>query len=439
MNNAAIANYRSEFARVEPQLPGAGLAWLRDLRQRAMQRFDAQGLPTTRNEAWKYTDVGPLARRSFPLRSEISQLSLAAIESYLLPRARDNGYRLVFVDGRYSRELSSGPGHTHGVQIKSLAEAVEHSPELVKDRLGRVADTTQGFAALNAALFSDGVFLHLESGTTVTEPIELVYVASGVTAAAAQLRNLIVAETRSRATIIETYIGLGDESHLTNAINEISLGDDAQIEHYQLEQESSASYHIRETSVRQQRASAYTAHAFHSGARLARNEIRVTLDGEDAACTLNGLYLGRARQHIDIYTWIDHRQPRGISREFFKGILSGHARGIFSGRTVVHPDAQKTDAQQLHHSLLLSDEAEADSRPQLEIYADDVKCGHGATVGQLDDDALFYLRSRGIDDVGARNLLIHAFAADVIQRMTLAPIRKQLEKQVDAQFLHPSS
>ncbi len=440
MSDAASNHYRSEFERMADHLPGARMAWLHEFRQQALREFDAKGLPTTRDEAWKYTDVGPVARRGFSLREPTAPVSLAALESYLLPRAPSAGYRLVFVDGRYSRALSSGPDHTHGGQIKSLAEAIEHSPDLIKDRLGGLADaTTQGFAALNSALFSDGVYLHLDSGTAVVEPIELVYVASGEAATTAQLRNLIIAEDNSRATIIETYIGLGDAPLLTNALSEISLGDGAEIEHYQMEHEAAGSYHIRESRIQQNRASHYTAHIMHGGARLARNEIRVALDGEDAQCILNGLYLGRARQHLDIYTWIDHRQPGGTSRQFFKGILEGHARGVFSGRTVVHPAAQKTDAQQINHNLLLSDEAEADSRPQLEIYADDVKCAHGATVGQLDPDALFYLRSRGLSEHDAHALLIHAFASDVIQRMTLEPLRKQLEQTMSARFLHAST
>jgi Fe-S cluster assembly protein SufD len=269
----------------------------------------------------------------------------------------------------------------------------------------------------------------------VHEPVHLLFIASAAAPSVAQPRNLIVAGEDSRVTLIESYVTLNEGEYFTNAVTEIVAGKNAVVEHYKLERESEQAYHVAGIHVRQERDSRYTSHNVAAGGRLVRNDIRVALDGEGAECTLNGLTLARGRQHVDNHTRIDHFKPRGTSHEWYKGVFDGNSRGVFSGLVRVHPDAQKTDAQLTNNNLLLSDGAEADSRPQLEIYADDVKCAHGSTVGQLDPDALFYLRSRAVDEALARNMLIYGFASDILTRMNLAPVRAQLEDQLSQRWL----
>jgi len=340
-------------------------------------------------------------------------------------------HQLVFVDGRFAPSLTASARLPSGIEVMSLAEAIGRFPDRVEPWLGRSAGPERnGFAALNAAFLRDGVFIRLARGTELEAPVHLLFLTSGAPDSVVYVRNLIVAEAGSRASVIESYAALADAIGLTNSVTEIVLEPGAQLEHYRLGREAAAAYHVGSTDVHLARDSRYTSHSIALGGRIVRHELYASLDAEGAECTLNGLYVTHGRQHVDNHTRIDHHKPRGMSREWYKGVLDGQSRAVFSGRVVVHPQAQHTDAEQANHNLLLSENAEADSRPQLEIYADDVKCAHGATVGNLDPDALFYLRSRGLDDAHARSLLVYAFAGDVLKRIRLAPLRAHLEQQL---------
>jgi Fe-S cluster assembly protein SufD len=423
--------YRRDYVQREARLPGQGLPWLRAQRRQALEYFMDTGFPTFQHEDWKYTDVRPIAKRRFVPADGVGHVDAAALAPYALP-----GHQLVFVDGRYQPALSRLGPLPDGARLLSLGEALARDPALVEGRLGACAGPARhGFAALNSALLQDGAVVYLHAGTVLEEPIHLLFVSTGAPDAAAYPRNLIVAEAGSQATVIESYLGRDGGPTLTDALSEVTLEPGAALEHYRLEREAESGYHIGATHVRLARDSRYSSHAVALGARLARHELYAALEAEGAECALNGLYVGRGRQHLDQHTRIDHCRPRGTSRELYKGVLDGEARGVFSGRVVVHPDARKSDAEQANHNLLLSDTAEADSRPQLEIYADDVKCAHGSSTGSLDPDQLFYLRSRALDEALARNLLVYAFARDVLARMRLAPLRLALERQFAGRLL----
>jgi Fe-S cluster assembly protein SufD len=422
-----------DFRQIESALPGRNAPWLRAQRAAALETFRETGFPTLRHEDWKYTDVRPIAQRRFQVVGPNAMPDAAALKPHTLAE-----HQLVFVDGRFVPGLSTSARLPVGVEVMSLAEALTRAPDRLEPWLGRYAAPGQnGFAALNAAFLQDGVFIHLARGTAFEAPLHLLFLASGAADSLAYVRNLIVAEAGSRASIIESYAALKDATGLTNSVTEIAIEPGAQIEHYRIGREGEAANHIGSTHAHLARDSRYTSHSIAFGGRIVRHELYVTLDGEGAECALNGLTVTRGRQHMDNHTRIDHRQPRGTSRERYKGVLDDQSRAVFSGRIVVHPQAQHTDAEQANHNLLLSADAEADSRPQLEIYADDVKCAHGATVGSLDADALFYLRTRGLDAAHARSLLVYAFASDVLARINLAPLRAELERQLAGRLALP--
>lgn len=422
-----LERYRTDFQRMGSGLPGQ-FPWVKDLRTKGLDGFVKAGFPTRRNEDWKYTDVRGIEQRSFaPARMEPA-LDLDALAPYLLADAE----RLVFVDGCFAAHLST-PG-TAG--LTNMAAALEAGTEALQGYFGRYAIADgPGFVGLNTAFMADGAYLHLGRGLIVERPIHLLYVSTGAADIVAHVRNLIVAEEGSRAVVVESYVALGDRAYWTNAVTEVVVGRNAAVEHYKLEQESEQSYHTASIYVQQERDSRYTSHFVATGGLIARNELQVRLDAEGAECELNGLYLTRGQQQIDNHTRIEHVKPHCTSRELYKGVLDGQSRGVFSGRVVVHKNAQATDARQTNNNLLLSESAEADSRPQLEIYADDVKCSHGSTVGTLDADALFYLRSRAIDEAQARSLLVYAFAGDVLDRMQLKAVRARVEGQLAARLL----
>lgn len=428
-----LGSFLEDFRQVERTLPGRHAPWLRAQRVAALEAFRARGFPTLRDEDWKYTDARPIAQRRFRLGGPRLTPDAGALAPYTLA-----GHQLVFVDGHFIPALSTVSGLPAGVEVASLAEALAQTPERLEPWLGRYAEPGRdGFAALNAAFLQDGAFIRIAPGTALDAPLHLLFVAGGAADSLTYVRNLIVAEAGAALRVIESYVGLTDSTGLTNSVTEIALEPGAQIEHYRLGREGEAAYHIGSTHAHLSRDSRYTSHCIALGGRIVRHGLYATLDGEGAECALNGLTVTRGRQHVDNHTRIDHRQRRGTSRELYKGVLADQSRAVFSGRIVVHPQAQYSDAEQANHNLLLSAGAEADSRPQLEIYADDVKCAHGATVGSLDADALFYLRTRGLDAAHARSLLVYAFAADVLARLRLAPLRAQLEEQLALRLALP--
>lgn len=425
--NTAKETYLDVMGAAEKGLAGAP-SWLRELRRGAAARFAEIGFPTPREEEWKYTDVTPIVQVGFkPAAEAVNGMGPARLEGLWFENLPS--HRLVFVNGHYSKKLSTPGAWPKGVTVMSLAEALRDQAHRLEPYLGcYVPEKIHGFAALNTALFTDGAYIHLGRGARLAKPIHLLYVSAGAADPLLfQPRNLVVAEEDSQAVLIENYVAVGEASYFTNALTEVVVGPHAMIEHYRLQEEGASAYHIGGLHVHLDRDGRFTAHGIDLGGRLVRNDLRSVLDAEGAECHLNGLYVIGGRQHVDNHTHIDHAKPRGTSREFYKGVLDGRSRAVFHGRVMVRPDAQHTDAQQVNNNLLLSRDAEADTKPQLEIYADDVKCSHGATVGQLDPDALFYLRSRAVDEAAARDLLTYAFARDVLSRIGLEPVRSQLE------------
>jgi Fe-S cluster assembly protein SufD len=401
-------DYLATFAEVE-KAGHSEPAWLRERRQQAMERFLQLGFPTTRDEEWRFTNVAPIARTRF---------EPAPAADVKAPRifADQDCVRLVFVNGRLASQPSGVP-----LVAASLREALH---DLGPQTLGA---GDQAFAALNTALFQDGAYIRIPRGTVVERPIHVIFVSTANGAPTiSHPRNLYVIEPEARATIIESYTGLGGRAYFTNAVTEIAAGEGAVVDHYKFQDELVDSYHIATLAVRQARGSNFTSNSLSFGGALARNDVNATLS-EGSECTLNGLYLAGSAQHVDNHTTIDHANPHAASHELYKGILDGRSRAVFNGRIIVRKDAQKTDAKQTNKNLVLSEDATINTKPELQIFADDVRCTHGATVGQLDPEAIFYLRSRGIGEREARRMLTLAFARDVIDRVKVDPLRERLE------------
>ncbi len=413
---------------------GTATTWLGRLRGEAIARFAELGFPTTRLEEWKYTSVAALAQVPFQPTEPISSRVAQALD--LRDLHLDGSVELVFVNGHYAGALSTPRALPAGVTVTPLAHALAERLELVESHLGRYADHREhAFTALNTAFVADGAFVHLRRGSVLDVPIHLVFVSvAGAEPAMICPRNLIVAEENSEATVIESYIGRTDAAYFTNAVTEVVVGPNASITHAKLQEEATDAFHVATIEAYQHAASRFTSQAVSLGAALARTDINTVMDAEGTECTFDGLYVAGGRQHVDHHTTIDHRKPHGTSRELYKGVLDGRATAVFNGKVYVRPNAQKSDAQQMNKNLLLSDDAVINTKPQLEIFADDVKCSHGATIGRLSDDALFYLRTRGIDAVTARHLLIYAFANELIGRIRVAALRDRLERVLRARL-----
>ncbi len=431
----------SAFRALEAGGSLGGPPWLRDLRRQAIARFAERGLPTPRDEEWKYTSIAPIAAAQFDLEPAgvAARADDGLTDEAIAPFCVSPGWsRLVFVDGRYSAKLSAIRPLSHA-RIESLAEALIIDAEMLRPHLIRSApaEATDAFAALNAAFWRDGALIHLPAGARVAEPIHLLFIATAVGPARIDHpRSLIVLERESRATLIESHITLASDTPcLTNATTDIVVGPGAELDHYTLQLENDeGAFHVGRAHVRQARESRVESCAVTFGGRLVRNEVRARLEAEAAACTLNGLFVIGGRQHVDTHTVVDHVAPGATSRQLYKGILDGRARGVFNGRVIVRPGANGTDAHQMNKNLLLSDEVEVDSKPQLEIFADDVKCSHGAADGQPAGDAVFYLKSRGLDEEAARTLLTFGFANEVLARIRVEPLRARLETLLTARL-----
>lgn len=431
------STYDAAFRALQEKLDGLEPSWLSRLRQSAMSRFEQLGFPTTDDEEWKYTNIAPIAKTRFeqapePRGSE-GRLNAAQLEPFLYEEAR--GSRLVFVNGFYRSELSSLEALPEGTVALNLSDALRSDvyAEVVREQLARSADPNRNaFTALNTAFLSSGAFLLIPKGLRVESPIHLLFLSTPLSADAlfSFPRVLVVAEEGSEATVIESYASVAEGVHLTNAVVEVVLSANARIEYYKVQRESQQAFHIATTAVDMGRGSSFDSTAITMGARLARHDIAVTLDAEGAECWVDGLYIVGTGQHADTHSLIDHKQPHCISHQLYKGILDGKSRAVFNGKVFVREGAQKTDAMQKNKNLLLSDEARVDTKPQLEIFADDVKCAHGATVGQLEEEELFYLVSRGLSPELARNLLTYGFAEEVIAKIKVESIKAQLDEAV---------
>lgn len=421
--------YLEQFAQLAKETVGE-LPWVRALRQRGMEQFTELGFPTARDEEWKYTDVTPITTTAFQpaarasggvTREAIAREHLATLQC---------GTRLIFVNGFFSEQLSSIADLPAGVKVANLARLFKTGKQAIGCHLGRYARVEgHPFVALNTAFFQDGALVEIAPGCTLEEPILVVFIAMmDDSSMVSHPRNLYRFGAESRATIIESYLSLGEGAYFTNAVSELVVAEGATIEHYKLQQENEQAFHIATLQAVQARGSHLLAHNVSFGGAIARNDINVVLDGEGAECDLGGLFIATGRQHVDNHTMIDHAQPHCSSRELYKGILSDQSVGVFNGKILVRQDAQKTDASQRNNNLLLSEDAAINSKPQLEIYADDVRCKHGATVGQISREALFYMRSRGISQEAARDLLIYGFAGELFDSMTWVTVRSRLEQ-----------
>ena len=413
------------YATFSAKAPSA--EWLKPLRQRALARFLELGFPTTRLENWRNTNVSAIAKTQFEL-SEAARVVDETVAGANAIRRSAEGSRIVFIDGHYAESLSS-VSKDDGVIVTSLATAVNEHRDLVEPRLGSAASFEgHAFAALNAAMLEDGAFVYIPDGVAVSGPIHLLFVSTRQEGPRiANVRNLIVAGENSQVKIIERYEGSSESSRLTLSGTEVLLGAASVVELYKVQQEPDDAFHISTLHVRHERDSRFTHSSISLGAAIARNDLFVELGGEGAGCVLDGLYIVEGSQHVDHHTEIDHAKPHCDSVELYKGVLDGRSRGVFDGRIVVRKDAQKTNSAQTNNNLILSELAIIDTKPQLEIYADDVKCTHGSTIGQLDEEAMFYLRSRGIDRNDARNLLIYAFASEVVGRIRVKALREELQ------------
>ncbi len=403
----------------------SGAPWLGDLRRAGFDHYRGLGLPTPRTEAWKYTNLRGLARIGFlPTAADTAVTEIPAGVAAL-----NDAYIAVFVNGRFAAALSSLDGLPNGVEAGGLAEKIADDPAALEAELGRIADVAAlPLAALNTAFMADGLYLKIADGVVLDRPLHLVSI--GVADAdplSFHPRHLIVAGAGSIATLVESHVGAG--AYFCNAVCEIAVGAGAVLNHYKLQNEGPEAYHLAFTQVRLADRAAYDGFVLQTGARLARNEVRAHL-GAGVECRMNGAYLARGEQHIDNTTFIDHAAPGSASREVYKGVLDDTARGVFQGKILVRKDAQKTDGHQLNKTLLLSPGTEIDTKPELEIYADDVKCSHGATTGELDAEPLFYLRSRGIDPHTARGMLVAAFIGEALSEMQAAWPREAFEAVV---------
>lgn len=428
-------HFLAQFDRLENQLPGSEFSWVRDLRKQAFARFEELGFPTARTEDWRFTNVSAIAKHAFQTVAEPDAASPSAAELKRADIDFASGNRFVFANGHFSKRQSSTDPMPAGVICSNLADALPE--KIVQAHLAQHADfENQPFIALNTAFFQDGCFLQVPANTVIEKPVYLVFInRPGNKAVATHPRNLIVVGKNSRLQLVEIHVGLEDNRYLSNTVTEVVAGESVIVDHYKVQRESLSAYHIAAMQVNMARGSNFKTHFLSLGGGLVRNEVRVLFDGEGSEATVNGLYLGGGSQHIDNFTVIDHAQPRCASHELYKGILDGKAQGVFNGKIFVRQDAQKTDAKQTNKVLLLSEDATINTKPQLEIFADDVKCTHGATVGQLDAESLFYLRSRGIGLAEARGLLTFAFANDIISRIEVEPLRQQMEHMLMTRHL----
>ncbi len=423
--NTAITGYLGTLLQGQP---AAGpLAWLNQLRAHAVDRVGALTVPTTRDEDWRFTDISPLTKQSFQPAQDAAPLAPAVLDQWAIPEA---AARLVFVDGIYAPEHSF---NRSGISVENFASGLDRRSAAIQAQLGQhLAIERNAFAALNTAFLHDGALVILPRDLALAAPVHLLYIATREHAASYP-RCLVIAESGSAATVIEDYVALQDGAYFTNTVTEMALAANAAVHHVRVQRDGAAAFHIANCAVTLAHASRYHSVSVALGARISRHNLGVRLAAEGAECSIDGLALIGGAQLADSHTLIDHAMPQGTSRQLHKCIVDGAARAVFNGNIMVRPGAQRTDSAQSSRNLLLSGKARVDTKPQLEIFADDVKCAHGATVGQLDVDEVFYLKSRGLSDTAARNLLTYAFGAEVIERIPVASLRNRLEQAVLAQ------
>ena len=427
--------YISNFEAFENSLDGNREMPLHDIRKQAISRFSELEFPTQKNEAWKYTNIKPILRQNYTLAGDVANIRENAIREFKFEEMRDNV--LVFVNGHYAADLSRIKADQANLTVSDLAEALAKHPEIVNQHLARYAKyDDEIFTALNTAFANDGTFIFLRDNVTVEHPIHILHVSdAGDDSFHSHPRNLIVVGKQSQVSMVESHHYISESNYFNNSVTEIVVGDSAKVEHIKIQDESEKSYHISTCQVIQEENSIYTSINIDLGGAIVRNNLNLLLNGDYCETNLYGFCMGHGRQHIDNSTLMDHAKPNCNSNELYKTILDDKAKGVFNGKVLVRQDAQKTNAFQSNKTLLLTDEASMNSKPQLEIFADDVKCSHGATIGQLDDEALFYLRTRGISEEKANAMLRFAFALDVLDNIRIESVRQKLNKMISKKFI----
>ena len=412
----------------------AGPAWLEGARRAAMVAFTELGYPTTRNEDWHYTNPSELAEGGFALGGRTTgKVTAADLQAFTFAQPWP---LLVFVNGRFDAALSQLDALPAGMRVQPLSRAFADDRTFLEPRLGAIAQFDEhAFTALNTAFMADGAVIHVARGAEVASPVHLLFVADAdAEGTIVHPRVIIAAERQSKATIVESWVALGQPRYVTNSVVEVDVAEGATVTHLKVQRESAEAFHVATTQVNQAKDSHFVSFVYASGAKLSRTNVYTHLNGPGCGSTLNGLMLADGTQHLDVQTRIEHVAPDCYSRELYKGVLDGAGHGVFNGKVYVHPEAQKTDGKQENHTLLLSDKATIDTKPQLEIFADDVRCTHGATIGRLDQTAEFYMKSRGIGAALARKLLVYAFAADVLETVENAAVRSALSQLVLQRF-----
>ena len=406
---------------VVPAVP----AWVRERREAAAARLAEAGYPTVRHEEWRFTNVSPIAEATWAPASGSFAKATTLVASVHVP----GSVRLAIVNGQFAAGASDLGALPKGVRIAGLRDGARDGTDGLETHLGTVFTLdAHPFAALNTSHLDDGVAIFIAAGAVVETPIHIVTVTGGDgTPVAAHPRVLVVAGANSQVRIAQTFIGASGDVYFNNAVAEVVVGEGAIVEYYTDQRESEQAFHVANIQAHVSAKGVFASHAFSIGARIQRHDIGIALKGEGAGCTMNGVYLADGDRLMDTHTALDHAMPHCTSHELYKGILAGKARAVFNGRIIVRLDAQKTDAKQTNRALLLSDDATINSNPQLEIFADDVKCTHGAAVGQLDEEAMFYLQARGLSRIEARDMLLHAFAGEVLEGLKIPALREQIE------------
>lgn len=416
--------YLAEYGRFTQGRGSAAPAWVKACRERAQSQFATAGFPNTRQEDWRFTNIAPIAEAEFSIAEGAFAQAPALVAGVNVPGA----VRLVIVNGEFAAGLSDLAALPKGLRIASLRDGARDATDGLETHLAQVFSlATHPFAALNTAFLDDGVAILVTAGAAVETPVHIVVVTGGDTAVVAHPRVLIVAGENSQVRVAQTFIGTPDSVYFNNAVAEVVVGRGALVRLYTDQRESDRAFHVANIQAQVAAKGVFESHAFSTGGRIMRHDIGIGLKGEGADCTMNGVYLADGERLMDTHTSLDHAMPHCTSHEIYKGILAGQAKAVFNGRIIVRLDAQKTDAKQTNRALLLSNEATINSNPQLEIFADDVKCTHGAAVGQLDEEALFYLQARGLDRAAARDMLLHAFAGEVLEGLTIPALRAQVE------------
>ncbi|NWF51038.1 MAG: Fe-S cluster assembly protein SufD [Ignavibacteriaceae bacterium] len=424
----------NQFDEFEKSLNGEKSSHFHHLRKSAFEEFRKLPLPTQKDEEWKYTNISPLLDYNFSRSAKKTDVSPDAVSKFLFDKMEHS--LIVFINGRFSSELSKLTDIPKGVVIGSINEAIKENNPIVMKHLAQYAGFKNNiFTALSTAYTIDGAFIYVPDGINVADPVHIIFLTrAGNEKIITQPRNLFIAGKNSRISIIEHYVSDEASVYFTNAVTEIVAGENGIVDHIKLQEESINSFHISRMEVDQERNSNFSSHLISYGAEISRNDFNTRFNDQGGECMLNGLFLINGEQLFDAHTMIDHAKPHCKSHEHYKGILQDKSKGVFNGKVMVRQDAQKTNAFQQNNTILLSDNAVMNSKPQLEIFADDVKCSHGATIGKLDENSMFYLKSRGIGDEAATAMLIHAFASDVITSIKIEALRDYIEEIITKRF-----